>query len=368
MITKKKFDKIENENFRKILYINLVIVLGLLISILTILIKRALNIYADEIINRGLIPWTDWTDVLKFSAGKLGSNATGNYFPFTYIFMKVLEYISFGKYELLYCIVFANCIVISFLFCITSLKSKISSGKLLINILIFICLQFPVIFVFQRGNIEILILTFCVLFYVLYKKEKYNLAAIVLSFAVCMKLYPALLAMLFISKKQYKSFFLCAGMSLGLTVVSFLIMQDTLGGFAHYLSGFTKFINIYGNFEGMQYNHSLLFGIYYFLYKAFAFDLSNLFNSGIIDMYTIVVICIAIPLTLYTTFSKMSEWKKVTIFILMIVSFPQISFDYTLILLIIPIIEFIKDANTKRWENIAYSILFRFAINTNEYK
>ena len=74
--------------------------------------------------------------------------------------------------------------------------------------------------------------------------------------------------------------------------------------------------------------------------------------------YTIGIICIAIPLILYTTFKKMEEWKKVTLFTLMIVSFPQISFDYTLILLIIPIIAFITDKNTKKWENITYSILF----------
>ncbi len=369
MIKKKKIDKIENGHLSKLLYINFVIILGLLISVFTVIIKKALNIPAYSIINPGLKFNTDFNDVLIFSAGLAGEDATGNYFPFTYVFMKILEYISLGNYKLIYYITFFICIITSFWFCIISLKSKISKGKLFINVLIFICLQFPMIFVFQRGNIEILILTFCILFYVLYKKEKYNLAAIVLSFAVSMKLYPALLAMLFITKKQYKSFFLCAGMSLGLTIVSFIIMQDTLGGLSHYLSGFTKFIDIYGNLQGMQYNHSILFGIYYMIYIIYGVNgLFAIFNTSIINIYTIIIVCIAIPLIIYITFNKMEDWKKLTILMLIIVSFPQISFEYTLILLIIPIIEFIGEKTPKNLENNTYSILFRLIINTDEYK
>lgn len=371
MIIKKKFDKIENENLRKILYINLVLVLGLFIAILTVIIKKELNIKTEQIINRSLIPWTDWTDVLKLSAGKAGSKATGNYFPFTYIIMSALEFISCGNYLLLYFVTFALCIIICFAYGVISLKSKISIKKLLINVFLLIFLQFPMIFVFQRGNIEILILTICILFYALYKKEKYNLAAIVLSFAVCMKLYPALLAMLFVSKKKYKSFALCAGMSIGITLISWLIMQEELGGFTHYLSGFTKFVDLYGgNIFGLQYNHSILFGIYYVLFKLYGVSsLREIFNSNITSLYTIIISLISIPLILYTTFSKMKEWKKLTIFTLILVSFPQVSFDYTLILLIIPIIEFVKSDDTKKWENITYSILFGLLLipmNINE--
>ena len=42
----------------------------------------------------------------------------------------------------------------------------------------------------------------------------------------------------------------------------------------------------------------------------------------------------------------------------MMISFPPVSFDYTLIFLLIPIIEFIKEEKTSKKENIIYSILF----------
>ena len=367
MIIKRKFDKIENNCLKKILYINLIIAVGLAIS-LYILIGKQINI--TQIINENLIPFTDFTDVLKLAAGKLNPNATGNYFPFTYIFMRVLEFISFGNYILLYSIIFISCILICGWFCVKILIKEMNLKRAIINTFMLIFFQFPMIFVFQRGNIEIFVLTFCILFYILFKKEKYNLAAVVLALAVSMKLYPALLAMLFISRKRYRSFFVCAGTSVLITILSWLLIQSTLGGLTHYLSGFTNFIDLYAsNIFGMQHNHSILFGIYYVVYKVYGINgLFEIFNSSIVNIYTIVIICIAIPLTIYTTLKKMQEWKKVAIFILMIVSFPQISFEYTLILLVIPIMEFIGENNTKKWENITYSILFRLIINTYEYK
>ena len=236
-----------------------------------------------------------------------------------------------------------------------------------LNILPLLFMQFPMLFALQRGNIEIIMLAVCMAFYILYKEEKYNLAAIVLSFAVCMKLYPALLAMLFLCKKQYKAFGLCACSSLGITGFSYLLIQNNLGGLTHYLSGFTGFLDIYGKLLGMQYNHSILFGIYYLLNNFFNISLFTLFTSDLMKVYTVGIVMIAIALTLYTIFKKMDEWKKIAMFTLMIVSFPQVSFEYTLILLIIPIIAFITDEKTKRWEDITYSILFRIVADTDEF-
>ena len=124
MIIKRKFDKIENNCLKKILYINLIIAVGLAIS-LYILIGKQINI--TQIINENLIPFTDFTDVLKLAAGKLNPNATGNYFPFTYIFMRVLEFISFGNYILLYSIIFISCILICGWFCVVSFLFRLFS-------------------------------------------------------------------------------------------------------------------------------------------------------------------------------------------------------------------------------------------------
>ena len=363
----KKKLKIENETLKKMLIMNVVIVSGLVLANIVVMIKKVMGINVQPVLS-DMIPISDFTDVIKFSVGKLRRWATGNYFPFTYAFMGILEFFSSGKHEAIYFIVAEICALIYIEFCRRFLKNEMSSKAMYINILIFLFMQFPMLFAFQRGNIEIIILVFCMLFYVLYEKEKYNLAAIVLSFAVCMKLYPALLAMLFISRKKYKSFLLCAVSSLIITVLSYFQVQKILVGFTHYLSGFTNFIDIYGKVSGMQYNHSILFGIYYVIYKTSNLNLLDIFSNSIMTAYTIGIICIAIPLILYITFKKMEEWKKVTLFTLMMVSFPQISFDYTLILLIIPIMIFVSDKNTKKWENITYPILFRITFNTNEYK
>lgn len=357
---------IKNETVKKSAIINLIIISGLLLAIIVVKIKIMARIPTMSVLG-GMVAISDFTDVLKFSAGKLGENATGNYFPFTYVVMNILEFISFGYYKVLYIIVVISCSLVYIWFCKSFLKSYMNKKEMYIHILLLLFMQFPMLFALQRGNIEIIILALCMLFYVFYKKEKYYLAAVLLSFAVCMKLYPALLAMLFISKKQYKAFFTCVGASLGITILSFLLVQENLGGLTHYLGSFTNFLDYYGKLSGMQYNHSILFGIYYFAYKFLNISLYTIFTSNLMSVYTIGIVIIAIPLILYTTFKKMAEWKKVTLLVLMMISFPQISFEYTLILTIIPIILFIADQETKRWENIVYSVLFRFIANTYEY-
>lgn len=360
--------KNKNEILRKILIINLIIVVGLVISYLVVEIKKASKIDTKPVLSDMVLHW-DFYQVLMFAGGKLGEGAVGNYLPFAYVVMRVLGCIQFTNYKGIYYMVVELCVFIYVMYCRYFLKDKIERKAMYFNIIIFILMQFPFLFAFQRGNIELIVLAICMAFYILYKKEKYNLAAIVLSLAVCMKLYPALLAMLFISKKQYKSFFMCAGSSVVIAILSYLLVQDIFGGFSHYISGFTTFVEGLGGISGLQYNHSLLFAIYYIRYKILNIDILDVFSNSIMTGYTISIICLAIPLTLYTTFKKMEEWKKVTIFTLMIVSFPQISFDYTLLLLMIPIIAFVTDENTKKWENIVYSILFGLLLipmNINE--
>lgn len=205
----KKLGKKDRKLLSQIQIIDIIIIIGFIIALVItkIKIEQEPRFFGD--IYKNLIPFTDFTDVLKYS---IGEGTSCNYFPFAYLIMAFFEKISFNYYRIFYFLLYALFLVGCFCFCKYFLKEKSNW-----YILIFIIMQFPILFNFQRGNIEFISLSFCMLFYILYKKEKYNLSAIILSFAICLKLYPALLAILFINKKQYKSFILCILSCIGVT-------------------------------------------------------------------------------------------------------------------------------------------------------
>lgn len=342
---------------KKLFLISLVILLGAILGIIVLILKNNVTNFLGN-----MQSWTDFTVTLDFTVKK--NFTAGSYFPFAYVIMSILEKLSFGNYRMIYLITFIICTAIIIWLTISLLKNSIKNKlELFYETLIMILLPFSMIFEFARGNIEIIVFVFCLLFYYFYKKEKYMVAAIVLALAVSMKLYPALFALLFLHKKRYKEFIICTLMSIGIGGLSYLLMIDILGTIPEYIDKFSGFVNTFSkSLAGLKYNHSILFGIYFLANNLFGIKYQELVTGPIINIYTPVIIIIALILMAYVFFKNIEEWKKVTILTLMMVIFPHTSFDYTLIALTIPMIAFIIDDNTKKWENIAYSILFGLLI------
>ena len=148
-------------------------------------------------------------------------------------------------------------------------------------------------------------------------------------------------------------------MTIGVSIVSYFLVMDIFGTIPQYIDKFSVFVNRFSKgLSGFKYNHSILFGIYFVLNKILGIDYLTLSTGSIIDVYTPAIIIISFILMAYVIFKNIAEWKKITILTLMMVIFPHTSFDYTLIALTIPMIAFIIDDNTRKWENITYSILF----------
>ena len=255
--------EIEGKATKKMLIMCAIISLGLLFAVTVVAVKTYEGIEVKPVITD--MEWfTDFTDVCEFV---LGNKTWGNYFPFAYVIMSIFTKISLGNFLLVYFVVFSIFILMCFWFCRKFLVGKMKNALMYTCLGVFLFLQFPMLFVFERGNIEIISLAFTFIFYILYKDKKYNAAAVILSLAVSMKLYPALLALLFINKKQWKPFFLCAGLSIGITAISYLCVIDIVGLPHEYAVGFDNFMRIYGKgWMGFQYNHSILFGIHYLLF------------------------------------------------------------------------------------------------------
>ncbi len=322
-------------------------VLGILIYVIT---KQSFLFYEDD-------RFMDYFSTIEIcDKVYAGIGQARNYFPFAYIVLKVIGFL-IQKPDLSYFITFAfTCVFIIIFYRILLKKEKIT--KFLAMILITF-LSYPIMFEFDRANIEYLVLLFLMLFFIFYKKEKYKIAAVLLSFPICMKLYPAVFILLFLNKKRFKEFFLCIFSCIVVMISSYFLLGGRIRWIPIAMFNFKMFTMDYAlKGLGVQFGHSIWSGMNYLSLITNGKVMGNTYMT----IYTIIILIIALILAIYVIFIEKKEWKAITILTIMMITFPHVSFDYTLIHMYIPIVLFIAAKDTKKWENIVYSILFALTI------
>lgn len=280
------------------------------------------------------------------------------YFPFTYIILNIIKAI-FDLNIFGYFVTFAITIFLLFYFYLIFIKNVKYKVLITFCLLIF---SYPILFEFDRANVEYLVLAFLLMFFMAYKKGNYRLASILLSFPICMKLYPALFIILFLKEKKYKEFITSTVVSVLLMIIGFIMIGGNSSNISIALENFSFFTTAFAkNGAGIPYNHTIwtLLSVLNLKYGTLSI---NSFGEQFIQIYTLIIVIIAILLVLYILFIEKSEWKIVAILTIMMITFPHVSFDYTLIHMYIPILFFITCKDTKKWENIVFSILLGISI------
>ena len=285
------------------------------------------------------------------------------YFPTTYIFLKVIKAV--------FDINIAGYILSFSIFTIALIKFLeiyLENSTKKIYIIIFMLLfSYPFLFEFDRANVEYIVMSFLLIFFILYKKEKYTLASLALAVPICMKLYPALFAILLLKRKKYKEFLLCTVLSLSLMLCSFVIIGGNINNLPIAIKNFSFFTEKFAiEGDGLPYNHTIWTMINYFNINFGSYTIKD-FGNNYISIYTQMVIISAIIIIAYLLIIEKEEWKIITILTIMMITFPHVSFDYTLIHLYIPLIYFIISNVKNRWEEIVYAILFSISILPMNY-
>ena len=146
------------------------------------------------------------------------------------------------------------------------------------HIFIITFLTYPFLFAIDRGNFESLLFILLLAFAALYSKKQYLASAIVLSFAISLKVYPAILLILFIPDKKYREAALSIGATVVITMVSLLCFRGGLIPNLSYLfqganigsnDRFTQFVSL--DYNVVQRGVSLLT-----LIKIFHFEVAGL--------------------------------------------------------------------------------------------
>lgn len=289
------------------------------------------------------------------------------YFPFTYVLMHFLNGMEPGSALSVFNISFTAFLLI-YMFRALPVKSIIV--KILAAIVISV-LSYPYLFVVDRGNLEAWVFIFSGLFIFFYLRKKDLPAMIFLSMAVAIKLYPAILALLFLLDRKYLKVLYTALMSVGLTIVSAALLEggvmESINGQLRCLDSFSKSY-ISGGTHGLQHSTSLFAPVKLLYYNIltklpeYPAGYEQAFNSNYFIGAMLIFLFIAFVVLRY----KMALWKIVALLVFTFTILPQVSYDYKLIDIFIPLGLYFKSEEKSPFNKI-YSVFFGLFLIPKDY-
>jgi Glycosyltransferase family 87 len=280
-----------------------------------------------------------------------------NYYPVAnfifYLFTFIPSTLSF--------LLFTSIFVISFL-CLNIANLKVEHRyEHVVAVFVFSFLTYPFLFTVDRGNIEGLLFVFLYAF-VYFKDKRPVVSSFALSMAIAMKLYPAVFVVLLLSERKYRAIALTM---FGVVIATFACMLLLKGGVGpnlqFILSGFG--INESSYFAN---NNSVLAGVSLFspikiLLRAMDGAAMEVAPWGqLLGIYSLVVFACFGLLASYILVIERVLWKKVALLVFAMLLFPNVSFDYKLMLTFLPLYLFLKsDSRSKsdRFYASAFALL-----------
>jgi len=219
---------------------------------------------------------------------------------------------------------------------------------------------YPFLFTFDRGNFEIIVFICLFLFIFLYKRSP-AISAVFLGLAIALKGFPVILAVLLLADRKYREIAIAAVVSISLTLVSYATLTgglvENISLHLHNLQLYTQEYAI-GN-KGLSFGNSLWGGIKF---------ISILTNSKMMSTltYDILIVLGLIGLGIYVVFIEKNFWRKTALLVCALNLFPQVSGDYKLLHIFIPLFLFINQAEHEKLDWF-YLIVFGLLLIPKDY-
>jgi|694.fasta_scaffold18944_2 hypothetical protein len=262
-----------------------------------------------------------------------------NYLPFTHALMLPATLLPYDLLLPLYLACFAAG---AFVFCLWGGRELPWLDRVIFALPV-AWMSYPPQFLMDRGNLEGVVFAFSALFYICYSRKKTNAAACFLAAAIAMKGYPMAYSLLFALNAQWRQLFLCAAVSIVLTLASAAMFE---GGMVHNMMaisvGIAHYLSIMQTDEGVRHACSL-YGLLTILHRnlpglpalmaAAAFCLDNYKWIQAIVGLSLFSACVVLPLRL---------WEVLSLLSFSFLMLPLSSPDYRLIHLFLPIVAFIR--------------------------
>jgi len=289
---------------------------------------------------------------------------------FQYPFLNFLGFI-FSLMPLPYAILTFTLIVTGFMIvaCLYCLKIK-GQPTNWTNVFILSLLTFPFLFDIDRGNFDGIIFIFLTIFMFFFTKEKFILSAIFLSFAIAMKPFPAVFLLLFIAERKFKETLLAI---ISTAFVSLIPLLSFQGGLLANLSAalsISKFPDAIGRSGYFESNIFVFHSLSMFaMFKAYFIEtgiIQRVDMAAFSSLYVKGVMLAFILIGLYVIFLEKELWKRVAVLSIVMVIFPQISGNYRLLYMFVPLFLFLIKKTTSK-SDYFYTVLLGLLLIPKNY-
>ncbi len=200
---------------------------------------------------------------------------------------------------------------------------------------IFLTFNIGTLYLFDRGNIQLVVSAFIALFIFFFAKKRYSLAAIALGVAVSIKLWPIFFVFPLFRLKKYRSFALLCFTALVLNVLPLLYFNsNSLGLFGYIKAQFLQIISFGSLQSGLWHaggkNSSFSAFLYFFdeftpLHQPFRFVLQHFIFLQILGLLGVIFILLKNRLLLS------EQFLVIALFLLL---FPSAQYGYSMSILI----------------------------------
>lgn len=224
---------------------------------------------------------------------------------------------------------------------------------------VFVCLSYPVLFTFDRGNFEFIVFILLALFLYFYRSGRFYVSLVFLSLSIYLKLFPVVFLIILVGDKKFKEivfvllavaalFF--AGLSYGGALsANYMAMRD-------YLTVYNRIYVMSG--DGAAFSHTI-WGVARLLWQGM--DVGVWFHR-----YFTISIGIFILVAGFVVFIEKALWKKVLLLVVAMNILPYVSADYKLIHLYLPLYLFLNNNDKSRFDML-YTVLFALLLIPKAY-
>ncbi len=204
-------------------------------------------------------------------------------------------------------------------------------------VLIFCLLSYPVLFLVDRGNLEMLVFVLLAAFVWLYYWRGSRWAFLPLGLAIAAKYYAVVLLVVLAAERRWRQFALCLAAAIAAEALATVVLSAVSGFSVLQVISNTRDTLAHhdvGGIAGVWYSHNLggAFALVdrltgYGIQSIAGFQLAlHIFEVG---LFVVVVICCAAY--------DMPPWKRLAALVICMLVLPQESHDYTMVHLFLPL-------------------------------
>lgn len=262
----------------------------------------------------------------------------GEYFPFAYVLIYPFVWLQANIALSLYSLFFLFSVYIFFRYSlgdnVINPAGRMARWK---NCFILSFMSFPVLFCFERGNLEGLLFALVALALFFYQKKNRIATVGFLAMASAIKLYPVLFILLFISDKRYIEAIGTIGLTLLLTGLSMFVLEP---------SWHQNLLSMWGSITGLTHNCVYLSGnciqysvsLWAPLKIIYLKHLSHLFSIDYYaKMYHLLAFVLGAVTVFYILFVEKQRWRKLFLIVGIILLLPIFSASYKMLYLFFPL-------------------------------